>query len=317
MKTRRNYRKDLLQLGESILQCPHFHRGGKCHRELADLPAGIYEHGPEISFVGSAYGQKGLPRILFTRLNPTWNSETGWFGTLESLTEYRAAHPKATVSDIYMCYLKGWHTSQKTFRGMWDAGTVTGHPNSGKSGEEKRDYPRYGIQAIMEEMIRAGVFPKKRGSVLQFCAINNVIKCAGRKRNWNPSDSMYKNCNHYEAELDLLQPHIVIALGKKTENIIKNKLQHRITGQGTQITLRLSNGQLCHYFSILHPTGQGKSTWRGTDIQHLKPDRRVRRRLTKADRERFRAGPGGISTERLFTYILYLVGEALKVKENL
>jgi hypothetical protein len=255
---------------------------------------------------------------LFTRLNPTWNQDIGWFGTLESLAEYRSQNPDAKAKDIFQCYLKGWNHDGKVFRGMWDAGTVTGHPNKSRlPGAVQRGSPRYGIQTIMEEMIRAGVFRRMDDSPLQFCAINNAVKCAGSLPKWNPSASMYKNCDYYGKELDILAPHILVAFGSDTDGYLRAKLHNRFLRDDGQTTIVLQDGARCRYFLFLHPLGLGKNTWRGDNVRHLAPDMDVNRDLGQKEEEQFRSGPGGSTTSRLFRYTLYLVSHAKRLREGI
>lgn len=313
-----SYREKLLANGNEIFTCPYFCGSGTCQEELADVSNGLYKHGPEISFVGERYGQPGTLRILFTRLNPTWNRDIGWFGTRESVTEYQIQNPDADAGNIFQRYLRGWNHGNKVFRGIWDAGTVTGNPNKSiLAGENKRKSPRYGIQLIMEEMIRAGVFPVTDGSPLQFCAINNVVKCAGSLKNWNPSNSMYRNCNYYVKELDLLMPHIVVAFGKDTDSYLRAKLGNRFSRVGNKTILELPDGEKCRYFLFLHPLGQGKSTWLGNDVVNLRPAPDIARVLGPKEKEQFKAGPQGSSTSTLFNYTLHLVSEAKRLKESI
>jgi len=313
-----NYQERLLALGEDVFHCPNYAVGGACRGELADVSGGLYRHGPEISFVGESYGQSGTPRILFTRLNPTWNKDIGWFGTLESVREYRRQYPDAGAREIFESYMKGWEHGTKQYRGMWDAGTVTGHRNQSRlSGDEKRRRPRYGIQVIMEEMIRHAVFPKAADSPLQYCAINNVVKCAGSLPKWNPSTSMCRDCNYYEKEIDILAPHILVAFGKATDRYLTRKLSERFTKVANHTTLRLSSGAECLYFVFPHPTGQGKNTWRGNDVRHLHPDPDIDREPGPKEKEQFKCGPRGGGTSILFKYILYLVSEARRLKDCL
>lgn len=313
-----SYQDALLALGREVMDCPHARDDGACRSELADVSRGLYKHGPEMSFAGEDYGRPGLPRILFTRLNPTWNDDVGWFGTRESVEEFLAAHPAAGAEEVFRHYLAGWAHGRKVFRGMQDAGTVTGHPNQSRlSGEEKRSSPRYGIQLIMEEMIRAGVFPATQGSPLRFCAINNVVKCAGALGNWNPSTAMYRNCNYYLRELDVLSPHILVAFGNKTDAYLRSKLRGRFTREGDQVVLALPGGARCRYFPFLHPLGQGKNTWRGKDVRHLLPAPETAREPGPRELSQFRSGPGGTSTATLFCYTLHLVSEVLRLKAGL
>ncbi len=312
------YQVDLLALGREVMDCRHALEDGACRSELADVSDGLYRHGPEMSFVGEDYGQPGLPRILFTRLNPTWNKDVGWFGTRESVEEFLSAHPDATPDAVFRHYLTEWEHGHKLFRGMQDAGTVTGHPNkSRRSGEDKRGDPRYGIQLIMEEMIRAGVFPAGGSSSLRFCAINNLVKCAGKRGKSNPGGAMYKHCNYYLRELEILSPHILVAFGGKTDSHLRSKLGNRFGRQGNQSMITLSHGDPCRYFPFLHPLGQGKNRWCGNDVRHLRPSPEIARELGLREQLQFKAGKKGSSTDVLFRYTLHLVSETKRLKEGL
>ena len=179
------YQKSIYELGEKVFNCPHFEK--ECKPEIK-LTSSNYKHGPELSFVGSKYGQ-GI-RILFTRLNPIWPKDKGYFGSKESISMYIQDNPKCSIEDIYNHILKGWKYKERVFWGMQDAGTVTGYSNQRLSRSEKyRKNPKYGIQLIMDEMIKAKIFPKTENT-LDYCAINNVIKCAGSLKNSNPGENM-------------------------------------------------------------------------------------------------------------------------------
>ena len=202
--------------------------------------------------------------------------------------------------------------------GVWEKGTVTGHPNtSSQSGETKRMFPRYGIQLIMEEMIRAGIFPVTDDSPLRYCAINNVVKCAGSEEKSHHTKSMYVNCNFYEKELDILVPHILVTFGKDTDKYLKEKLGDRFTKVGNKTMLSLPDGSKCRYFPFLQPLGQGKSTWLGKDVLNLHPSPDIARQLGPKEEQQFKAGPNGSCTFTLFNYTLYLVSEAKRMKERI
>jgi len=175
-----------------------------CHRCNSELPKnteGYFERGPEIAYVGEQYGRSGCPKILFTRLNPIKEKKTGgnfFFGSRKSLEEYLKQQSKADVKKLFQKYLDGWDSHTKKYIGLCGAGTITGHPNKSKlPDEDKQKHLRYGIQFIMNKMIEKKVFDKPKSSPLEFCAINNVIKCAGKKRASNPGGVMFKTCNFY------------------------------------------------------------------------------------------------------------------------
>jgi hypothetical protein len=310
------YQQALLEFGEKILTCSKYAPGGSCRSELAYVSESVYKHGPEIAYVGRKYGKNGYPKVLFSRLNPTWNADIGWFGTLESINEYRLANSGEGISELFDCYLKGWTQADKTYRGLRDAGTVTGYANNTRrlSPEEKRKSPLYGIQLILEQMVRLGVFPSNASSALEFCAINNVVKCAGALEKWNPSSLMYKNCNYYIEELDLLVPDVLVVFGNDADKYLRSKLNNRFPMAGIRSEILLSSGSYCRYFKFPHPLGQGKTTWLGHDIQHLCVDTKEFPIPGQKELEQFAAGPGRKSTELLYRYTVLLARETKNLK---
>ena len=314
-----DYQERFLAFDERILSCAHYDVGGDCHRELADVSGGEYRHGPEIGFVGERYGHTDWPRILFTRLNPIWSADTGFFGTLESLVEYRNKRPDASAKELFQRYLKGWENGSRVYRGLWDFGTVTGRPNASRlPGELKRSTPSYGIQVIMEQMTRAGVFPRSDQPQLEFCAINNVVKCAGSLPKWNPSSTMYEKCNYYQDELEILKPHIIVVFGNDADRYLRAKLSGRFSSRSSSNTLKLSTGTQVLYFKFPHPLGPGKHTWKGKDIDAFLGSSKTNRNriMEQREKEQFKAGPKGISTEKLFKYTLHLVKAAKTVMKQ-
>lgn len=302
-----NYQEKIRLLGDKILNCPNYLNYGECQKELTNVSNSKYKHGPEICYVGKKYGENSLPRILFTRLNPTWNLDIGWFGTKESLEEYKGKYPNSEASDIFEKYLKGWknENENKLYRGLWDAGTVSGHSNQSKlSGREKRANLRYGIQFITEKMIEAEIFPGVKESSLEWCAINNVIKCSGLLKNYNPGERMKQNCNFYSEEIRILNPDVVIAMGNDADDYIKRKFRIDIDGSGIQI-LNLGNVKPS-YWKFPHPLGQGKTTWKGGDVRHLCGGHEFDKNFAKFYPNAFTGWKEG---ELLFSYILRLVWE--------
>lgn len=312
-----DYQERLLAFDERILSCSHYDAGGDCHKELADVSGGKYRHGPEIGFVGESYGHTDLPRILFTRLNPIWSAAIGFFGTSESLVEYRNIRPSASAKELFQCYMKGWKNGSRVYRGLCDVGTVTGHPNASRlPGKLKRRTPRYGIQVIMEQMTRAGVFPQSDQSQIEFCAINNVVKCAGSLPKWNPSSTMYEKCNYYQDELEILKPHIIVVFGNDADRYLRSKLSGRFSSHRNSNTVKLSTGEQVLYFKFPHPLGPGKTTWLGNDIDALLGSSQTNSVLEEREKEQFKAGPKGISTEKLFKYTQHLVDAAMTLKKH-
>ncbi len=318
------YQEKLLALGdEKIFSCQN------CREELCK-PEGRYQHGPEIAYVGEKYGLSGLPRILFTRMNPTWNSNTGWFGTRESVEEYRLQNQDADAREVFHHYLTGWNPDGKEFRGMWDAGTVTGrgNPKVGCAGtvtgdrhhndskrEERRRHPHYGILLIMQEMIRLKVFPDS-DSPLEFCAINNAVKCAGKKESYNPTGLMYKNCNWYREELQILKPHMLVAFSGATDMYLRGK--NRFAVQGNQTMLLLESGE-CSYYHFPYPSQRARLWWKGPDVCHPDPHPDFNRKLGPMEEEQFKAGSclAERTTSILFKYTLHLVSQAKRLKESI
>lgn|GEM_PF-1693887 len=308
-----SYQERILKFGEEkIFSCPRYKKDGACHNELADVSGGRYKHGPEICFVGERYGQTGFPRILFTRLNSIWPGNIGFFGTLESFKEYQRQNPNYDISEVFRRCLKGWKYDGREYRGLWDAGTVTGHPNkSPLAGAEKRKKPKYGIQIIMEEMIGAGIFPKDIESPLEFCAINNVIKCAGNKPKSNPTEIMKSKCNYYQKELDILEPNIIVVFGSQAHDY----LGRRFSLIPNQIIFRPSSGRNYLYFKFPHPLPpgkHGKNNW----LRDLRLDPSNDREPGLKEKEAFYFGPKGTYTTILFKYTLYLVGITKKLKAD-
>lgn len=316
------YQQAILEVGEKILDCSKFSPNvtdDSCRPELADVSKSLYKHGPEITYVGRKYGKSGYPKILFSRLNPTWNDNIGWFGTLESIDEYRRANPVADTSEIFDCYLNGWAHTKKTYRGLKDAGTVTGHDNRNLSPslEERRRKPLYGIQLILEQMVSLGVFPSEGTSALEFCAINNVVKCAGALESWNPSSLMFKNCNYYIEELKILDPDVLVVFGDAAESYLRKKFGKALFKAGINSKIFLSPDFYCRYFKFLHPLGQGKGSWRGRDIQSLCSNESEFPIPMQNELEAFAAGPHGVSTELLYRYTIFLARELKKIKDEL
>ena len=121
---------------------------------------------------------------------------------------------------------------------------------------------------------------------------------------------MYRNCNYYEKELDILEPHIIIVLGNDAHSYLQSKLKYRFIKFANQNTLKLSGENKCLYFKLPHPLGQGKNTWRGNDIRHILLGRCIYREFGPMEQKAFKAWPSG---ELLFNYILYLVCEIKKL----
>jgi len=312
------YQSRLLKLGDEIFECANYQKNGVCKPEVVDTSNWKYKHGPETGFVGELYGNDGYPRILFTRLNPVWKPDRGWFGTKASVMDFRNNHPESDARQISLRCLKGWKNNNRKYRGKWDAGTVTGHPNnSTKIGNVQRQAPRYGIQAIMEEMVRANVFPFFEDTPLHYCAMNNVVKCAGLGKASNPNNIMFEKCNWYLKELDILEPHIVVTFSNKSDKYIKRKLKNRIITIGDQTWINISGNKKCLYYNFPHPLGQGKHSWTGKGVERFTGPEKKYRKMRQKDKDKFKAGKAGSSTEKLFNYTQHLVNKTEKIKQGL
>lgn len=314
-----DYQDRILEVGSDIFQCPNLRSDKGCQSELTDVTNSEYKHGPEICFVGSRYSEDKLPRILFTRLNPTWNDDVGWFGTRESVETYKQYNPTHSVNDIFERYLKGWEIGKRRFRGLWDAGTVTGHDNREKiDGAMKRSEPTYGIQVIMEEMVREGVYPRLGDSPLEYCAINNLVKCSGSLDKWNPGTNMIDNCRFWIFEVEILAPHIVVAFGRKTSIYLRRKISVVIRPDGLK-TFYLPSGRMGLFFEFPHPLPPGRWTWQAKGVEHLCREHKLARTFGINEARRFAVGPLAQRqriSELLFKYTMRLVFETKRLKNG-
>jgi hypothetical protein len=312
-----NYYKD------KIRNCSGCKAGGVCWKakELADTSRDYYKQGPELAFVGERYGKPGYPKILFTRLNPIKVKKIKpifFFGSRESLKKYGGDGAK----EIFRLYLEGWKDNNREYRGLRDAGTVTGHSNQSNLPDKgKLKPPHYGIQIIMNKMIEAEVFDEPKNSPLEFCAINNVIKCAGNGENSKPRRNMRNNCNYYQQELDKLKPDIIIAFGGKTDSYIKNKKRNFLFLDKNRNELKLKNGKndkICKYFEFPHPLHDGKKWWKGKGINErfFQPSPTYPH-PEKDDKNLFESGADGKYPMALYNYIMYVVNVAVEIKKRL
>ena len=296
------------RLNEKILSCPNYLKVGGCE-DVTDVSSFNYKHGPELAYVGTKYGQPNTPRILFTRLNCPWYN-FGWFGTKESIQDFKSANPDCNFNDIQMAYLQGWKNSKKYYRGLQDAGTVIGYSNQrAECNQYQRNTPKYGIQLIMKEMISEGIFPNADENPLYYCAINNLIKCSGsgKGEKSHPTKLMAKFCNYYQQELKILKPHVLVVMGGDTHKLIKKRFKNNFL-LDKSLTYLTINGNKILYWRILHPTGQGKNTWVGKGVEHLTKDNGFQREFTEVERKRY-------YKIELFYYVLRLVQEVKKIKK--
>nr|MDO8080340.1 hypothetical protein [Candidatus Freyarchaeota archaeon] len=301
------YQEAMKDINEEILDCPNYQNNGKCSGDLTHIEDSDYRHGPQIAYIGSKYGESE-PRILFTRLNPPWYSNLSFFGNKESIELYKSENPDCTITDIHSAYLEGWKSRDgKNYRGIQDAGTVTGHPNTEnltpKELDDRRKKPLYGIQIIMQEMIEEKIF--RNGEPLDFCAINNIIKCSGRGENYNPKESMERNCSFYEKEFQVLDPQILVVMGNETSRIIKKRFEEG------KISYRTSENKLILYWELPHPRfrkrkggWKGKSSFPSKQFPHYLQANPLDREFTV---EKMRIYYDKDYLSILFNYVLWLV----------
>jgi len=313
--TKIDYQKEILNYyNEHIRKCSKFNPNGACYSELPNKSEGYFERGPEIAYVGEHYGKSGYPKILFTRLNPIKEEADGkfFFGSCKSLDEYLKQYPDADAKEIMHKYHKGWNSGYKNYIGLRRAGTVTGHSNQGEISDDKK--PEYGIKIIM-----AGVFDGTNDSLLEYCAINNVIKCAGNRERSNPGSEMRKNCNYYQGELGILRPNIIIAFGNSADKYLR-KLSLTFSSVNN-IDVIQSNGYTCKYFKFPHPLGGGKNGWKGKGInERLFQSFPEYPKPIQDDLKLFKAGPEGKYTVALYNYtmfVIYKIAKPLKDNRNL
>jgi hypothetical protein len=95
------YRKKVVSLFDTVLFCEDYVRQCK-----DSLKPGLFQPGPEISFVGSRYGED--IRILFTRVAPNWNCEAPDLGSRDSLTRIMHFSPILGLDGIYDLVKNYW-----------------------------------------------------------------------------------------------------------------------------------------------------------------------------------------------------------------
>jgi hypothetical protein len=210
--TANDYRKRLTPLFGAILECPNYQ--GLCKDHLKP----DFRPGPEISFIGSRYGDPGNIRILFTRVAPNWNKKIPDLGSRDSLVLIANHFPNLELDGFYDL-IKNYWTDPFTgirWHGYNLMNTVTGKGNHRIQDVDSflRSSPRYGITVILVELKRRGLI-RGDGDLLDFCAINNLVKCSGKESGGNPTRIMFSQCSrHYLKEVELLEPHLIITFGK-------------------------------------------------------------------------------------------------------
>jgi hypothetical protein len=207
------YRMATRELYTEVLNCPNY--GKEC---APDLKPG-YRPGPEMSFIGSQYGQSGRPRILFTRVAPNWNERAKSFGTRESLYVMMQADPPRSLDRVFDCLRDYWidNKTQTLFQGCNCWNTVAGKGNF-PIDSFKEYFSRaiaYGIKMILGRMQEAGILSSDLEDVLDCCAINNLVKCSGKAEAGNPTPAMQRCClQFFKREIHVLRPEIVVTFGK-------------------------------------------------------------------------------------------------------
>jgi hypothetical protein len=313
-----SYQSQMLDLGREIFQCKYYKGDSSERCDCYDTDDD--KHGPEMSFVGSKYGSNGSLRILFTRINPVWPPDVGFMGTRESISAYEKQNPQAAPERIFNAYLDDWKYKNRKYQGMKYAGTVTGHPNNNKGRSDRQleysvENPRYGIQIIMELLANCGIFSKSDDNVLQFCAINNVVKCAGPETSSaNPSSRMYQNCrkcNYYIKEINILKPHIVVAFSGNAD-----KQLQQITADAVKQDEKMVTGFPICYFMFPYPLRQAASNWKGagTDLSLLAstPDNNI----DDIYRESFKVCQDEHLNNLLWRHVMHLVSEAKRLSNE-
>ena len=318
------YQKSIYELGEKVFNCPYFETG--CKSELKSTSS-FYQHGPEMSFVGSRYGEKNSVRVLFTRLNPIWPENKGYFGSRESVVLFKREHGDLAnnnlISLIFEHMVVGWTYQKFDFWGMQDAGTISGYKNQRlKSTDHQRENPLYGVRIIMNEMVSADIFPNLVGNrtSLDYCAINNVIKCAGKGKSCNPTPVMEDLCDYYQRELQILKPHVIVAMANPTDDYIIDKVSKKEENEDDPLTYIKLNSDKILYWLTAHPLGLGRFKFKGSRIhkyKDLSKDIGFGREFNEEERKRYSVGKKEEKRPDLFYYTLRLVQEVKKISDNI
>ena len=216
------YRQALIDLYQTVLNCP------KYDIDCSDHLKEGYQPGPEISFVGDKYGENGVPRILFTRIAPNWLKKYPDFGTRETITEYINSSLPKDIDEFYNVLLNYWRhpVTDQIYRGYRYWNTVVGHGNQSTDvAKELHEKPKYGIKLVLLEMAKVGLITNSE-EVLDFCAINNLVKCSGRRPAGNPDSTLVNNCLYYFLEeVRILEPQILLSFGEEANHqILKRDL---------------------------------------------------------------------------------------------
>jgi hypothetical protein len=176
----------------------------------------------------------------------------------------------------------------------------------------------------MKEMVSADIFPHVVGkrSPLDYCAINNVIKCAGKEKNNNPTKIMKKLCDYYQTELQKLDPDVLVIMGNDADDYINkyilNKGYRKVYGNPEEdlLTYLLKNDdKKILYWQTAYPIGQGRRTFKGKKIANynlLSKEIGFDRKFNQIEFNRYWVGKNNEKRSDLFYYTLRMVHEVKK-----
>ncbi len=283
LKSSNQVRNSLLGLYSQILDCPHFQQGcAPCIKKVS------HPFGPEISFVGKHYGEGKVPRILFGRVSPNWPDvnmkstppgtsiqDPGWeMGNRLSIERYIEVNP-SSVDDLFDALRDYWvrPRSHELYRGYRLFNTVTGKGNRTNISDPAgflREPAKYGVEVILGEMKKAGILPPD-GDLLDYCAINNLVKCAGGQRSGNFCKVMRRNCSEwYQQEMRRLSPVCIVFLGDKArDRDSRDEIRQAIGYE--PLVLRLPHPAFrAHIWKKKHPPKAGSQWHDGEERQRYK-----------------------------------------------
>jgi len=299
-KSSNEVRNNLIGLYGKILDCPHFQ--GKCAPCIKKVS---HPFGPEISFVGKHYGEGDVPRFLFGRVAPNWPDikpaqagrsvqDRGWeMGNRLSIKRYLEVNP-SSVDDLFDAIRDYWVQpgSGELYRGCRLFNTVTGKGNKRNISDPAgfvREPARYGVEMILGEMRKTGLLPSD-GDLLDYCAINNLVKCAGSEGSGNFSAAMRRNCFHwYMEEMRNLSPDIIVFLGDKAQDADSLDGVRQMLGHSPLVFNLPHPAFRAHIWKNQHPPRAG-SKWDSRDELQRYKDCLTLRDLVKDAVERMKNG---------------------------
>jgi len=249
-------------------------------------------------------------------LNPTWPDwpDKADFGTQESVELFEKEHAdledEIRIPLTFEYMLNGWCHEKFNFRGMLDFGTISGYSNKSlKSSYYKQENPLYGVHLIMKEMILADIFPQLVGkrTPFDYCAINNVIKCAGKLKNCNPTKIMKEKCDYYQEELKRLKPETIIVMGGDAHKYINKR--YEINKKSNELMFLIFDGKEIPYWALPHPLNVGHYTWLGNNVKNLCEKNILNREYNKNEEKRY-------GNQKLFNFICSLIYETKKFSHS-